>query len=59
MFGPGVVVETNDPLGEVLIPVRRHRAIMPCLIVEFSASQGGFTIVNCSQDSGNQEGSGA
>jgi hypothetical protein len=52
MFGPGVVVETNDPLGEVLIPVRRHLAIMPWLIVEFSASQGGFTIVNCSQDSG-------
>ncbi len=32
---------------------------MSCLLVEFSASGGKFTVVNCGQDGGNQEGSGA
>ncbi len=32
---------------------------MSCLLVEFSASGGKFTVINCGQDGGNQEGSGA
>ena len=47
VVGPGVIVKTKDQSGEALILVRRHLAIMPCLIVEFSASRGGFTIIEC------------
>jgi hypothetical protein len=59
VISPGFIVKAKDQSSEVLILNLRHFAIMFCLLVEFSASGGKFTVVNCGQDGGNQKGLGA
>jgi hypothetical protein len=59
VISPGFIVKAKDQSSEVLILNLRHFAIISCLLVEFSASGEKFTVINCGQDGGNQEGSGA
>ena len=57
--GPGVVVEAKDELGEGLVFLAGHFAVVACLIVKFGATWGGGDIINGGGNSRNRENRGA
>ena len=57
--GPGVVVEAEDELGEGLVFLTEHFAVVACHIVEFVAAPGGGAVINGGGNSRNRENTGA
>ena len=57
--GPGVVVEAKDELGEGLVFLAGHFAVVACHIVEFVAAPGGGAVINGGGNSRNRENAGA
>jgi hypothetical protein len=57
--GPGVVVEAKDKSCERLVELPGHFAVVASVVVEFSASWRGSTVINGGSDSRNREDTGA
>jgi len=57
--GPGVVIEAEDKSSERFVELTGHFAVVASVVVEFSASWRGSTVIDSGSDSRNREDTGA